>query len=124
MILEIKDIVSSDVTNVWEWHPKNLEEIYFVLEMEIGYKNRDSADVFQVVVATPEAIRSRQKHLPSYIPGREYFIVLSYSWENLEKELTKIVESCSCEIWEECVKKLTKYFLWEYEDHEYHEYVD
>lgn len=119
MILEIKDIVSVDISKVWEWHPKKLAEIYFVLEMEIGYKSKDSADVFQVIVATPEAIRSREKHLPNYIPGRKYFIVLSYSWADLEKELTKIVEGCSAETWEESVKKLSRYFLWEYEDHEY-----
>jgi len=50
-----------------------------VLEMEIGYKNTDSSDIFQVIVASPESIRFREKQLPNCIPERKYFIVLSYN---------------------------------------------
>jgi len=47
--------------------------------MEIGYKNTDSSDIFQVIVASPESIRFREKQLPNCIPERKYFIVLSYN---------------------------------------------
>ena len=55
----VKGYYSSDVENLSTWIPASLEDVYYPMEMSIGIRDEKQADIFQVVVATPEAIRLR-----------------------------------------------------------------
>src|SRR5690606_2588619 len=52
--LELKSLGSSDI-DLDTWSPAD-EDVFFVLDMEIGEKDDDRADLFYVTVATPEGL--------------------------------------------------------------------
>lgn len=125
MQLEIKSLFSSDlairynVIDVQKWKPNNIEDIYYGLEMEIGNREEESSNLFQTVVASPEGIRKHEKNLKNCLIGRRYFIVLFYNWKEIINEIQQIIDDCASDTWEESVVKLNRYFLWEYENHEW-----
>jgi hypothetical protein len=55
--LYVAHISSTDVKNLPRWKPKSPEEVYFPLHIEIGEKGQVGTYCFQVLVATPEALR-------------------------------------------------------------------
>ena len=118
--LEIKGFHSADVDNLETWKPKNLRDVYLGLEIEIGTKDSGAADIFQVVIATPEGLR---RILDTYRDfhefGRFRIIVKQYNWQKTEEIIRERVASSQRESWEESVALLCRYFGWEYEDCEY-----
>jgi hypothetical protein len=122
--LRIRNIVSPNV-DFDVWRPDSLEDVYFPLEMEIGPVGKDMADVFGVIVATPEGLRRFAKRgiiserglLKEVISERGLLVLSEFSWEVVHKTLDRILEAGAGETWNESVLRLQRYLRWEYEDY-------
>jgi len=115
----IKDFYSSDVPNLYAWDPVVREEIYFPLQLTIGLPEDEGGHTFQVMVATPEAVRKHVFDISSegqMLLGK-YLIVSDYSWKDILDTLNHVVESCEGRSWDDIVGKLSKIFWWEFEDY-------
>lgn len=114
---EIKGYYSSDVPgfDVSGYVPEHPEEIHFPLEMNIGPRGDNRSDLYQVVIISPEALRKRTRE--AVISGRHTLIVLQYSWAEIRRYLERIVGDCAGPTHEDVVRKLSRHFGWEYEDH-------
>ncbi len=106
---------SPDVPNLWTWRPSNYGEVYFLLEFEVG--NATSADVFSVIVATPEALRARASDQTFILAGRATIIVFDYDWDRIKKGIESIVRDCTKDLadWHAAAAALQRHFRWEYE---------
>lgn len=116
--IELKDIMSSDVRDFDSWQPR-LEDVYFPVEMSIGERGQIGADLFQCLIATPEDLRKAREAL--VIENRALIVVSRYEWPAILKELVSIIASIKAVDWLDASQKLQRYFLWEYEDMEWHE---
>lgn len=114
--LEVRDWSSADIDSLWTWSPDRRSDVYVHVELEIGNRGREGADLFQVVVATPEGLRARAAGQEGVIEDRAIIVVSDFSWPDLERRLTQIVASCNGFSWSDAVQKLQRYFRWEYED--------
>ena len=111
--LEIKNVSSPDVELWSDIPPAN--DVYFLLQLEIGEQGDDRKDLFQIMVATPEGLRARAK--ASVLADRATLVVSELDWNSLLQELGKIVQACNGCDWNDSVSKLQRYFRWEYEDY-------
>jgi hypothetical protein len=112
--LELKTLMSPDL-DITTWEPTSLEEVWVALEMEIGLAGDEKADLFQVVVATPEGVR---KHAREDVISKRGMLILSrFSSDVLKEALNQILSECAADSWNESVLKLQRYFYWEYEDY-------
>ena len=115
--LEITNYHSADVDLVWEWNPSRLDEVFFQLSFEVSEKGQRGGTVFQVVIATPEGIRATfERFGPAGVPDRNLIVMCEYSWDAALDMLKSVVKKCECPSWEQSMEKLSRYFLWEYED--------
>ena len=114
MRLEIKSIHSPDV-NLYAWSPETWDEVYVLVELEIGEREDERCDLFQVVVATPEALRRRWAGERFVLAERGVLVVADYDLRVLRRELERIVQDCAASSWPDAVALLQRYFLWEYE---------
>lgn len=89
------------------------DDIYFAIQFEIGEKGGRGQDLFQVMVATPEALMKRSNEF--LISDRAYLIVQHWDWQRTEHEIRRIIESCAAQDFNQSVTKLQRYFRWEYE---------
>jgi hypothetical protein len=88
-----------------------------LLEVEIGEQGDDRADLFQVVVGTPEGLRNLQPSSCKVLTDRATLILSEFTWPDLHKALREIVIRCTSNNWNESVLRLQRYFRWEYEDY-------
>ena len=114
--LEIRTVSSPDI-EFWGEVPC-VNDIYFLVQIEIGERGDDRQDLFQVMVATPEALRSRATGGAVLLVDRATLVVNELSWKTLMQELGRIVEVCCGSDWNESVLKLQRYLRWEYEDYD------
>ena len=113
--LEIKQWHSSDVDDLTRWRPATREEVYFPLELNIGERGDPASDIFDVLIATPEALRERARTL--VLAERAILLVGDYHWPEIERAIQEIVQHCAAPTWTEAVLRLQLYFRWEYEDY-------
>src|SRR5262245_19332185 len=106
----IKGYYSSDVENLSTWAPASLEDVYYPLELSIGATGDKRADVFQVVVATPEAIRCRLSSAKKCLTGRHILLVAEHNWPSIAKYCESLVEQCADDTWEKVASRLARFF--------------
>jgi hypothetical protein len=115
--LTIQGYYSSDVENLSTWTPASLEEVYYPLQLSIGIRGDKRADIFQVIVATPEAIRSRFSRTTRCLAGRHILLVAEHDWPSIAKYCESIVDQCADDTWEKAAGRLSRFFRWEFEDY-------
>lgn len=112
----IIDYYSPDIEQVWKWQPDDPKKVYFLLEIEIGLQGKNGSDLFQLIIATPNALAD----IPfSSMFGRGILIVKRYGWPEVQVAIEEILEKCQGDEWINVASKLNKYFIWEYDDHQY-----
>src|SRR5438067_1841674 len=102
----VKGYYSSDVENLSTWTPASLKDVYYALELSIGTKGDNRADIFQVVVATPEALRSRFSSTKKCFAGRHHLVVAEHDWPSIVKYCQSIVDDCADDTWEKIAARL------------------
>ena len=119
MELEVKDWYTSDVDDWENWNPKKIDDIYFPLDVYIGEKGSKGADIFSILVATPESLRKYdiEIHGNDIVFMRHYLLISKYNWKEIEGSIEKLIQDCQRDTWDESVEKLCRYFHWEYEDY-------
>lgn len=113
MLLEIKEIYSSDVDDLAGWRPLK-EDASVSIEITIGPKDSIGGDIFQCTIATPKALMMERG---SVISNRALIVVNEFDWIVVKEELDKIVSSIKANDWGEACDKLQRFFSWEYEDY-------
>lgn len=113
--LELRSIGSPDI-ELYSWEPTTNADVFFLVEMEIGEAGVDGADLFQVVIATPEALRANSQPDTNTIRDRSTLVVSNYDWQETQKTIESIVRKCEAENWVKSTLNLQRYFKWEYED--------
>jgi hypothetical protein len=115
-VLELRSLSSSDV-EVGVWRPDDEKGVCFPLELEVGERGVDGADLFQVIVATPEGLRRLPASSNGVLADRGLIVLDRFDWQLLRKVLNDILVACAAETWNESVLRLQRYFFWEYEDY-------
>ena len=108
---EIKSIISTEYD--YGALPEDLEDGEVSIDVEIGIKGQEGADIFYLTAITPKAISGR----PEKKWGRGYLIMPSFSWKEVNSSLEKLLMHCSGEDWKEISTKLSKELLWEYDNY-------
>lgn len=112
--LEILGYTSTDVRDLAVWEPQSLDEVYFPLHIEIGQSGMEGGALFQVLIATPEALR-RFGDLHGQISDRNLLVCLQYDWPALDRRIRRIVAGCQKDTWHESIQSLQRFFEWEHE---------
>lgn len=116
MIPKIKDIKSSDIDELENYTPETPDNFEVSISLDIGMENEKGADIFQVTFCTPKWLGENCKESEIFIP-RHNLIVQKYNYSAFVKKLNEICQMCEGKNWDECVLKLSRYFLWEFEDY-------
>ncbi len=121
MRLIIVSISSPDV-HLDAWTPQAREDAFVLVELELSCTGgQGAADLFQIVVATPEGLRKHQEThadaLGEVLSERAMLVVSDYSWPRVRRTLKDIVKRCEGADWTESVARLQRYFEWEYENY-------
>lgn len=109
---EIKDIIYPVIPGFdpTKWRPDNPKQVYIPLELSIGEIGKEGTDLFQLVVATPEAIQGRPERRRDKL-----LVVQTYDWQEVRATLEQWVTECEKPSWEATVNCLRRRFEWEFD---------
>ena len=112
---KLRDAYSDDF-KVREWEPAESATINFWLVLEIGPDDEDGTEYFRVRVAEQRAFVDDGAAVmrATVLVERE-----RYSFETILAAIEKVIEGCGRASWSETAVALSRYFLWEYEDHKF-----
>ncbi len=109
MRAEVKAIHANDIATwpVWEAvHPSNELQWFTV---QIGPVGTSSADLFQVVVATPQGLKERRRDTP--FVG---IVVSTFVPAVIEQAICDTVAKVEADAWQDIVAQLQLTMRWEY----------
>ena len=121
--IEIKDYVSTDQDKFWDWKPEEPTNIFLNIDLYIGPKHSEGAEIFQCVVATPKGLSNFLSHA-RITSGRHYFLIERWNWDELKAFFENLISTCQSEDWAMTSLKLSRHFKWEYEDHSFQQDED
>lgn len=110
--LEVKSIISPDLE--YGEDPAAPDSCSVLVEVEIGEKTTEGADIFSFNVVTPKYLVAN----PFTSWGRGYLIMESFSWSEVESILNKLLSFVNEETWDGVAKNLCKELHWEYENYQ------
>jgi hypothetical protein len=116
MIPKIKNIMSSDIDDLENYTPENLDNFEVSISLDIGAECEKGSEIFQVTFCTPKWLSTNCKESEIFIP-RHTLIVQRYDYSAFVRRLNEICQMCEGKNWDECAFKLSRYFLWEFEDY-------
>ena len=111
LIPEVKTLYSPDLDR--DKLPDDVEECSVFCEAEIGIKGKEGADIFHFTAVTPKFLWGQK----GAQWGKGSLIIDTFSWEQVEAALEKLLSHCSGRDWAEVTDKLTKVLDWEYENY-------
>lgn len=116
MRAEIKSYDSSDIEDFFTYQPEDPLVFAFSLNFTIGPVGQTGADNFEVIVVTPDFLRSQYSGSNCYFL-RHYLLVKEYNFSTILALMTTYVNSLDAASWEELVVKIGRVARWEFEDY-------
>lgn len=115
MHAKLKGISSPDVELQTYW-PEDEANFGFLIEAQIGPENEKGADIFQIMVCTPDWIKTNYLAHKT-VWGRHMLIVFEYDLIEIESAINRYLESCTAGDWHGLALKLSRIGGWEFEDY-------
>jgi hypothetical protein len=94
--------------------PPDPESCAVAINAEIGPREKGGADNFFFTVVTPDQILSGDGGARW---GRGYLVVSRFSWEAVDRTLSKLLLHADRDTWEESARELTKELHWEFDNY-------
>lgn len=116
MRIEIKGYSSPDILDFKNFEPNSKESFSFLLELEIGMKEKAGSDLFSVEVCTPKWLLENYQSYDVLL-GRHKVIVFEYNIDNIISALGHHINSIACNSWEDFAKHLSRIAHWEFDDY-------
>ena len=108
--------------------PEDLTDFCAIADMTIGPEADVAGDIFTLSVCSPKWLANNvlrpkvahqsheQRHELAF--GRHYLFAEEYDPEKIRQAVESIVSSAKGNNWSEIALFLSRYFAWEYEDHQ------
>lgn len=94
--------------------PPEPESCAVYINAEIGPRAKGGADNFSFSVVTPDQILS---HNGGARWGRGYLVVSRFSWEAVDRALSKLLLHADRDTWEDSARELAKELHWEFDNY-------
>ena len=117
MQAELRSLISITLPSGPTEAPENPRDCWVLMQAAIGYENGDGTDVFDFYVTTP-AFLDRTLDDGRNELGRGLVIVKRFDWAAVEELVKRICADVRGDSWDVIVQKLSRTFLWEYEDYQ------
>ncbi len=111
LTLEVKGFFSPDLEYGRE--PDEPDNCSLRVEVDIGVKGGEGADVFSFIVTTPKALLN----YTGYQWGRGWLLLEYFSWSQVEEIVEELCADMSGVSWEQIARELNKWLHWEYDNY-------
>ena len=114
----IKSIEITEVPdlNPTAYTPDNYDDSACTFGLTIGPNEGEGGELFYLTVCTPKwLVKGCEKD--GFVWGRHHLIVAEYNLKVITAIITRFIERCTGESWQEVALKLSRITNWEFEDY-------
>lgn len=111
---EIKGLVSLDLE--YGKLPIDPENCAVAIEVGIGVRGQEGADIFSFTAVTPNYLIGDAEGGIRW--GRGYLILPYFAWTDVERAISKLLERCKGDTWQEISTQLNKEMHWEFDNYQ------
>lgn len=111
----LKQIHSPDIDLDKYW-PIDESNFGFLLELSVGLENSKGADIFQLMVCTPDWLKNRNE-LSKTTWLRHMLLVSEYDIQKITAEINRQIDAIEADSWTDIAVKLGRFCHWEFEDY-------
>jgi hypothetical protein len=86
------------------------------LQLEVGAAGSRGADIFEVIVVTPDWVRRAVKDSGPLV-GRHYLVMDPFDIHEALAFITRKIEALEGETWDELSDRISRFGHWEFEDY-------
>jgi len=99
-----------------EYYPDNAKDFSLTVEIGIGEDGKLGFDNYQLQVCTTKWLENEilRNGRPIFIRGM--LLVEEYDAKAIQERISELIKTINGKDWEECNRKITHYFNWEFED--------
>lgn len=116
MRAKLKGLSSPDV-ELQTFYPEDENSFGILIEAEIGAEGGAGADLFQIMVCTPDWIKEKYSDRKT-VWGRHMLIVFEFDLAEIREAINRYVEGCVADDWPGLALKLARIGAWEFEDYQ------
>jgi len=116
ILARLKGIYCVDVADLAKFMPERPDVFCICLTALVGPHGKRGEDSFHVNVCTPGWM-AEMCEKDGFVLGSHYLVVNAYNWSQILAILTKLLQNCSGETWEEVARKVGRIGTWEFEDY-------
>lgn len=114
---KVREILSIDVDALDQYVPEDPVKFCIQIRVLVGPRGSVGEESFDLKICTPAYLADLcEKH--GFVIGRHYLIVDNYHFPFLRDLITKLVERCTGDSWEEVATKVARLGYWEFEDYQ------
>jgi hypothetical protein len=114
---KVKALYSLEVDNLEQYAPDAPDRFLLQIRAIVGPKGAPGEESFDIRVCTP-AWLADVCEAEGFVVGRHYVVVAKYDFAALKSVVTKLIESCSGNSWQEVAQKVARIGYWEFEDYQ------
>ena len=111
IVPEVKSFYCSDLE--YRREPDEPDNCSLPIQVDIGIKGGEGADIFSFVAATPKALQNEI----GYRWGRGLLILETFSWAQVEDAVEELCADMSGASWEQVARELNRWLHWEYDSY-------
>jgi len=116
ILAQVKGIYTVDGDNLENHVPEDPKCFCIVVRVLIGPRGTEGDESFDIKVCTPQWLELEIERR-RFLIGRHYLFVGDYRPEFIRATLTRFIEHCSGDSWQEVAKKISRIAYWEFEDY-------
>ena len=113
---QVKAIYAGGVDALKDHVPHDPANFFLNVTVMVGPYGERGEESFDLYVCTPAWIAEKCER-DGFVNGRHLLIVRDYDPDLIESLITKLVESCQGNSWEDVAEKVGRIGYWEFEDY-------
>ena len=118
MRAELKRIWSLEIEDSAElFRPIDCSNFGTWLRLQIGPTNEAGAESFDVLVCTPEWLKTQFSNAHKVLSGKNMLILSEFDLSLVRAEVSRWLDESASETWTETARKLGRFAAWEFEDY-------
>jgi hypothetical protein len=112
---ELKHLLCPDVVDLKAYRPGTAAFSLFV-QAVVGPRGAEGEESFGFTICTPDWMKERCVAEP--LLGLHHLIVPSYNYDQIVLFVSRFVDRCAAETWQQVACKLQQLGSWEFEDYQ------
>ena len=122
MKAEIKGYYSTEIYDLENYIPEQVDCFCFLLRILIGAVGEEGEDTLDFIVCTPKWLINEFKTEKSIFGediffGKHYIIVFEYNFKKILGRIKELIDNVEEDTWDAIGQKLSRYGQWEFENY-------